>query len=108
MRPGEPAFLDTLGRCYYAAGEYQNAVKYQRQAVAKEPHLQVMRRQLETFERALATQGNGEEATAETAVQPSAELTPSSAEQLDPGREQLPLEQGDAATTEASDDEVQR
>jgi tetratricopeptide (TPR) repeat protein len=48
------SFLDTLGRCYYAAGDYQNAVKYQRQAVEKVPYLKVMRRQLELFETALA------------------------------------------------------
>ena len=48
------SFLDTLGRCYYAAGDYENAVKYQRQAVEKVDYMQVMQRQLALFEKALA------------------------------------------------------
>jgi tetratricopeptide (TPR) repeat protein len=48
------SFLDTLGRCYYAIGDYENAVKYQRQAVAKVDYMQVMQRQLELFEKTLA------------------------------------------------------
>jgi tetratricopeptide (TPR) repeat protein len=47
-------FLDTLGRCYYAAGDYENAVKYQRQAIEKVDYMQVMHRQLALFEKALA------------------------------------------------------
>jgi tetratricopeptide (TPR) repeat protein len=55
-------FLDTLGRCYYAAGDYENAVKYQRQAIEKVDYMQVMRRQLALFEKALAEkQGAGSE-----------------------------------------------
>jgi tetratricopeptide (TPR) repeat protein len=48
------SYLDTLGRCYYAAGDLENAVKYQRQAVAKVNYMQIMQRQLELFEKALA------------------------------------------------------
>jgi tetratricopeptide (TPR) repeat protein len=48
------SFLDTLGRCYYAVGDYENAVKYQRQAVEKVDYMQVMQRQLAIFEKALA------------------------------------------------------
>ena len=51
---GAASFLDTLGRCYYAAGDYDNAVKYEREAVAKVNYLQVMQRQLAEFEKALA------------------------------------------------------
>ncbi|HEX5471183.1 MAG TPA: tetratricopeptide repeat protein [Lacipirellulaceae bacterium] len=51
---GAASFLDTLGRCYYAAGDYDNAVKYERQAIAKIDYLQVMKRQLALFEKALA------------------------------------------------------
>jgi tetratricopeptide (TPR) repeat protein len=51
MRPDEPSFLDTLGRCYYAAGDLENAIKAQRRAVELAPHYGVMRRQLELFER---------------------------------------------------------
>ena len=47
------SFLDTLGRCYFAAGDVENAVKYQRQAVAKVDYVQVMNRQLAQFEKAL-------------------------------------------------------
>jgi tetratricopeptide (TPR) repeat protein len=55
-------FLDTLGRCYYAAGDYENAVKYQRQAIEKVDYMQVMHRQLAHFEKALAEkQGAGSE-----------------------------------------------
>lgn len=54
LRPNTPSYLDTLGRCYYAAGDYENAVKYQRRAVEMHPEVQVMRRQLEQFEKALA------------------------------------------------------
>jgi tetratricopeptide (TPR) repeat protein len=48
------SYLDTLGRCYYAAGDLENAVKYQRQAVSKVDYMQVMQRQLALFEKALA------------------------------------------------------
>ncbi len=53
------SFLDTLGRCYYAAGDYENAVKYEREAVAKVNYLQVMQRQLAQFEKALADKKAG-------------------------------------------------
>ncbi len=49
-------YLDTLGRCYYAAGDYENAVKYQRVAVAKDGSMQVLQRQLDLFETTLASQ----------------------------------------------------
>lgn len=57
------SFLDTLGRCHYAAGDYENAVKNQREAVRLIPHMQVMQRQLTLFEKTLAEQkeaGNAE------------------------------------------------
>jgi tetratricopeptide (TPR) repeat protein len=61
-------FLDTLGRCYYAAGDYENAVKYQRQAVEKVDYMQVMHRQLALFEKVLAEKKGttGEEQGAKT------------------------------------------
>ncbi|MCA9205226.1 MAG: tetratricopeptide repeat protein [Planctomycetales bacterium] len=52
--PDTAGYLDTLGRCYYAKGDYANAVKYQAQAVRLDPHTQQIRRQLELFEKALA------------------------------------------------------
>jgi tetratricopeptide (TPR) repeat protein len=51
---GAASYLDTLGRCYYAAGDFENAIKYQRQAIEKTGYMQVMHRQLALFEKALA------------------------------------------------------
>lgn len=56
--PDSPSYLDTLGRCYYAVGEMKNAVKVERDAVRRHPHLQVMRDQLKLFESALAEKQN--------------------------------------------------
>jgi hypothetical protein len=53
LKPGDAGLLDTLGRCYFALGDVENAVKQQRLAVDLEPHSGVMRRQLEEFEAAL-------------------------------------------------------
>jgi tetratricopeptide (TPR) repeat protein len=47
-------YQDTLGRCYFAAGDYKNAVHYQKLAVAQAPYMQQMKRQLKQFEDALA------------------------------------------------------
>lgn len=57
LKPDEPGYLDTLGRCYFALKDYANAVKFQEQAVAGEPHSGTMKRQLEIFRRALAEAG---------------------------------------------------
>jgi tetratricopeptide (TPR) repeat protein len=54
LRPNEAGLLDTLGRCYYALGDYENAVKQQAKAVALEPHSGVMKRQFDLFQKALA------------------------------------------------------
>ena len=54
LEPESASYLDTLGRCYYAAGDIKNAVRVQRQAVATYPHLRVMRRQLKLFESELS------------------------------------------------------
>jgi len=53
IRPSSAGYLDTLARCYYAKSDYENAVKYQEQAVELEPHSGLMQRQLETFRKAL-------------------------------------------------------
>jgi hypothetical protein len=52
LRPGEAAYLDTLGCCYFAAGDVVNAIKYQSEAIRKEPHSGQMQRQLAKFKRA--------------------------------------------------------
>jgi tetratricopeptide (TPR) repeat protein len=54
LRPNESGYLDTLGRCLFANGQYAEAVKYQRQAVQGDPHSGQMQRQLELFEKTLA------------------------------------------------------
>jgi tetratricopeptide (TPR) repeat protein len=59
LRPDTASFLDTLGRCYYSAGEYEKAVESQREAVRLIPHMQVMQRQLKQFETTLAEKKKG-------------------------------------------------
>jgi tetratricopeptide (TPR) repeat protein len=61
LKPDSAPYLDTLGRCYYALGDFENAVKFQTRAVQKmrsnqELHssYHVMLRQLALFEKALA------------------------------------------------------
>ena len=50
----EAGYLDTLGHCYYAQGDYENAVKYQQQAAYLMPHSKIIGRQLGVFKTALA------------------------------------------------------
>jgi tetratricopeptide (TPR) repeat protein len=57
LRPNTSAYLDTLGRCYYAVKDYPNALKHQRMAVERDPHSKQMRRQLAIFEKAAEAQG---------------------------------------------------
>lgn len=59
-------YLDTLGRCYYALGDYENAVKSERDAIDKVGYPQVMQRQLDLFEKALADKKAGKASPAET------------------------------------------
>ena len=61
LEPDHAPYLDTLGRCYYALGDFDSAVKYQKRAVDKmrsNPQMtssyHVMLRQLALFEKALA------------------------------------------------------
>lgn len=49
LMPKEAAFLDTLGRCYYANGEIERAIASQRQALRVEPHSPPLQRQLKFF-----------------------------------------------------------
>ena len=48
------AILDTLAHCYFAQGEYAEAVTHQRRAVELEPHTGLIVRKLKVFEEALA------------------------------------------------------
>ena len=52
LSPNEPSYLDTLGRCYFSAGDVENAIKSQQKAVELAPQYQIMRRQLAEFEKA--------------------------------------------------------
>ncbi|MFO7905405.1 MAG: tetratricopeptide repeat protein, partial [Pirellulaceae bacterium] len=62
LRPGQSAgFLDTLGRCYYARGEYEKAVEYQSRAVALEPHSPSIVGQLDLFKKTLRQQNEATE-----------------------------------------------
>jgi hypothetical protein len=54
LQPGEASFLDTCARCFYATGDLESALEYQRSAVEKEPHVQALHRQLKFFEQELA------------------------------------------------------
>jgi tetratricopeptide (TPR) repeat protein len=54
IRPNAAGYLDTLGRCYYARGDYEKAVNYQKRAAQLDPHSGLIRRQLELFEKKLA------------------------------------------------------
>jgi tetratricopeptide (TPR) repeat protein len=50
LRPATSAYLDTLGRCYYAKGDLASAIKYQSEALRLDPHSGQMKRQLELFQ----------------------------------------------------------
>ncbi|MEM7561014.1 MAG: tetratricopeptide repeat protein, partial [Planctomycetota bacterium] len=45
----EPAYLDTLGRCYFSAGRYDEALATQSKAVRLQPSNRLMVAQLEEF-----------------------------------------------------------
>jgi tetratricopeptide (TPR) repeat protein len=51
--PDIPAYLDTMARCAFAAGELDLAIETQRKAVAKAPYDRMMKIQLAEFEAAL-------------------------------------------------------
>lgn len=44
-------YIDTLARCYYAKGDIDQAIKYQKQAIEQDPHTKQLKRQLELFEK---------------------------------------------------------
>ncbi|WP_052031667.1 tetratricopeptide repeat protein [Novipirellula maiorica] len=50
LLPNDSALLDTCARCYFAVGDYKNAVLTQRKAVRLTPHSPPMLRQLREFE----------------------------------------------------------
>ena len=54
LKPDDPAYMDTLARCYFTAGQLENAVRIQRRVVKLEPHERQLTAQLKEFEDALA------------------------------------------------------
>jgi len=55
LDPDQPAYLDTLARCYFSAGNVEKAVLVQKRAVRLAPHERQMAAQLREFESALET-----------------------------------------------------
>ncbi len=53
LQPNRSGYLDTLGRCYYAKGDIENAIKYQTRAVTMEPHSPLIVAQLKLFQKTL-------------------------------------------------------
>jgi tetratricopeptide (TPR) repeat protein len=74
LRPGESGYLDTLGRCYFAKGDYASAVKYQAEAVKLDPHSGQIVRQLKLFQKVLedSRKGAGVKPDKDQAPAPSA------------------------------------
>ena len=70
LLPDRAGFLDTLGRCYYAKGDYASAVKTQTRAVALEPHSPAMVAQLELFQKALREQAAAKTQAGEPSLTP--------------------------------------
>ena len=64
--PDDPGYLDTLARCYFALGDYDQAIQQQRRAVELEPYSQQIRRQLEQFEQQQHKVLAGQEAASAT------------------------------------------
>ncbi len=57
LKPDEAIYLDTLGRCYFAAGEIELAIETQQEAVRLAPFHRSMIRQLEEFKAARKSSG---------------------------------------------------
>ncbi len=65
MTPDQSALLDTCGRCYFAVGDLENAIRMQRRAIKLEPHEPALLRQLAEFEAALAARSAPETSSGE-------------------------------------------
>jgi tetratricopeptide (TPR) repeat protein len=66
------AYLDTLGRCYFAKADFDNAIKYQMLALQEEPHSGQMKRQLAQF----AKERDAKKATGEKPKPPQGDAKP--------------------------------
>jgi tetratricopeptide (TPR) repeat protein len=60
----DAAKLDTCGRCYFAVGDYDSAIRMQRRALKQMPHSPPLLRQLAQFEAARKEQSEAEPKTA--------------------------------------------
>jgi tetratricopeptide (TPR) repeat protein len=49
LRPNAAGYLDTLGRCYYAAGDLEKAILYQSRSAKLDPHSGLINSQLQLF-----------------------------------------------------------
>jgi len=61
----DSAKLDTCGRCYFVMGDFDNAIRVQKRALALEPHSPPLKRQLREFEQAKKKAEGSEENTKE-------------------------------------------
>ncbi len=61
LSPNDPGYLDTLGHCYFALGDFDNAIKTQEKAAAADPESGLLARALERFRAAKAEQDKGKE-----------------------------------------------
>lgn len=52
LAPDQPAYLDTLARCYFSAGQVDKAIEAQKKAIKIAPYERMMVAQLDEFERA--------------------------------------------------------
>ncbi len=52
LKPNDGIFLDTLARCYFAAGDIEKAIEFQTQALENAPHQLAVARQLAEFKAA--------------------------------------------------------
>lgn len=50
LAPNNAAFIDTLARCNFRVGNIENAIQLQKQAIAAEPSMRELRRNLEAFQ----------------------------------------------------------
>jgi uncharacterized Ntn-hydrolase superfamily protein len=52
LDPKEPNIMDTVAEAYYAAGNFQKAVDWEKQALLKDPSSEIFQQQLEKFKKA--------------------------------------------------------
>jgi uncharacterized Ntn-hydrolase superfamily protein len=57
LAPEDPNIMDTYAEAHYAAGNYEEAVRWEKEALKKEPGNEFFKKQLEKFERALKEKG---------------------------------------------------